>query len=248
MNTPIAENEDIIHQWEPLNFKITEKYKYVPKNIIYKFFSFILYYLIAFPILSIIMKLFYDFKVEGKENIKNLKTGAISVSNHVLVLDCAMVGLACISKKVYFTAREGSFKIPFVRRLIRLLRAIPIPKEIKNKKHFMESIEKLLKDNYMVHFYPEAALWPYCNKLRNFKKGAFTLAIKNDVPILPIVITYREPKEIRKYLKRKKDITLHILPPVKYEKSEEKTQLEMEIELKDIVYAKMNKYFQIIVK
>lgn len=32
------------------------------------------------------MKLFYDFKVEGKENIKNLKTGAISVSNHVLVL------------------------------------------------------------------------------------------------------------------------------------------------------------------
>ena len=65
---------------------------------------------------------------------------------------------------------------------------------------------------------------------------------------MPIVITYREPKEIRKYLKRKKDITLHILPPVKYEKSEEKTQLEMEIELKDIVYAKMNKYFQIIVK
>ena len=43
MNTPIDENEDIIHQWEPLNFKITEKYKYVPKNIIYKFFSFILY-------------------------------------------------------------------------------------------------------------------------------------------------------------------------------------------------------------
>ncbi len=46
MNTPIDENEDIIHQWEPLNFKITEKYKYVPKNIIYKFFSFILYYII----------------------------------------------------------------------------------------------------------------------------------------------------------------------------------------------------------
>ena len=58
-------------------------------------------------------------------------------------------------------------------------------------------------------------------------------------------------KSVRGYaieLKRKKDITLHILPPVKYEKSEEKTQLEMEIELKDIVYAKMNKYFQIIVK
>ena len=44
-------------------------------------------------------------------------------------------------------------------------------------------------------------------------------------------------------LKRKKDITLHILPPVKYEKSEEKTKPEMEIELKDLVYEKMNKYF-----
>lgn len=42
----------------------------------------------------------YDLKIEAKENIKDLESGAITVSNHVLVLDCAMVGLACRWRKV----------------------------------------------------------------------------------------------------------------------------------------------------
>ena len=97
------ENEDVIHQWEPLKFNINENYKYVPNGIIFKFFSNLLYYGIAFPILFLILKIRYDLKIEGKENIKNLKTGAISVSNHVLILDCAMVGIACVRKKIFFT-------------------------------------------------------------------------------------------------------------------------------------------------
>ena len=33
------ENEDVIHQWEPLKFNINENYKDVPNGIIFKFFS-----------------------------------------------------------------------------------------------------------------------------------------------------------------------------------------------------------------
>lgn len=210
--------ENVMEFWHPLKFDVNEKYKYVPTNIFFRIISWIVYYIIAVPILSILLKLVYDLKIEGKENIKNLQGGAITISNHVLVLDCAMVGLAvCGKKKIFYTTQSESFQIPFVRKLIKLLRAIPIPKGVKNKERMVKEISNLLKDNKFVHFYPEAILYPYCNKIRHFKNGAFDLAIKNDVPVVPIVIKFRQPKGIRKILKRKKDATLKILEPIYFE-------------------------------
>ena len=208
------ENEHIIDLWEPLEFNIDRNYEYVSKDIIFNTFSDILYYLIAYPILKVLTKIVYDLKIEGRENIDFLEKGAISVSNHVLFLDCAMVGLAWGLKRVYYTTLEGSFKIPFVRKLIKLLRAMPIPEKIKNREYFLKAVDEVLSNGDYVHFYPEAALFPYYKKIRNFKNGAFSIAIKNNVPIVPMVFTFREPKGIRKIFKKKKDVTLKILKPV----------------------------------
>lgn len=205
---------DLINSWRRLDFEIDEDYDYVPDNISFQLISDTLYYLIAFPILKILTKIIYDLKIEGKENIRNLEEGAVTVANHVLVLDCAMVALACGERKEHFTALADSFKIPFVRKLIKLLKAIPIPKDINNKKNFLKAIDNLLKNGELVHFYPEASLVPYSRKLRNFKNGAFSFSIRNNVPIVPMVFVFREPKGIRKIFKRKLDVTLKVLKPV----------------------------------
>ena len=141
-----------------------------------------------------------------------------------------MVGLAYRFHKVYYTTREGSFKIPFVRRLIKLLRAIPIPKERKNKKNFIKAINSILEKGEAVHFYPEAALWTYCEKIRNFKEGAFDFAVRQHVPIIPMVFQFRTPQGIRKFFKRKKDVTLIILKPVMPEKGENKRDFKDRIQ------------------
>ncbi len=86
------ENEDIIKVWEPLEFNVDENYKYIEDGKIFSFFSNLLYYGIAIPILTILTKIVYDLKIEGKENVRNLEQGAVTVSNHILILDCAMVG------------------------------------------------------------------------------------------------------------------------------------------------------------
>lgn len=64
------ENADIISQWEPLEINIDENYEYVKTGKIFSFFSNLLYYGIAIPILKIIIKFVYDLKIVGKENIK----------------------------------------------------------------------------------------------------------------------------------------------------------------------------------
>lgn len=232
----VEENSDIIELWEPLKLDIDTNYQYVPKGKMFLLCSNILYYGIAFPILKIVTKLVYDLKIEGKENIRDLKSGAVSVSNHVLFLDCAMVGLACGRKRIYYTTREGSFKIPFVRKLIKLLRALPIPNKIENKKYFMDAIKNILKEGNVVHFYPEAALWPYYDRIRNFKNGAFSFAIKNEVPIVPMIFKFREPVGIRKIFKKKKDVTLIILEPVEGQSNESKESIQ---NLKQEVHKKM---------
>ena len=209
------ENVNIINLWTPCEFNIDENYEYVPKeDSIFSICSDFIYYGIAYPILKVLTKIIYDFKIEGQENIENLEDGAISVSNHVLFLDCAMIGLAFKDKKIYYTTQEESFKIPFVRKLIKLLRAIPIPKGIENKKYFIKAISNLLKEKNIVHVYPEASLWPYCQKIRNFKNGAFDMAVRNQVPVVPCIFIFREPTGIRKRFKKKKDVTLKILKPV----------------------------------
>ena len=231
------ENEHIIDLWEPLEFNIDENYEYVPKSKVFSLLSNGLYYGIAFPILKVLMKIVYDFKIEGKENIRNLKEGAVTVSNHVLFLDCAMVGLAYGFKKVYFTTLEGSFKIPFVRKLIKLLRAIPIPESIKNRGNFIKVVDNILREENSIHVYPEAAMFPYFDKIRHFKNGAFDFAVRNNKPIVPMVITFREPKGIRKILKKKKDVTLTVLEPIRQSEGEN-TKQRIE-DLKNQVYNEM---------
>ena len=236
------ENEDVIHMYEPLELNIDEKYQYIKEGKVFSFFSNFLYYGIAFPVLKILNKIIYDLKIEGKENIKNLKTGAISVSNHVLILDCTMIGLAFGLKKIYFTTREGSFKIPFVRKLIKLLRAIPIPNKMSNKESFVKQLDEALQKGKIIHFYPEKALWPYYEKIRNFKSGAFDFAIRNNVPVIPIVITFRNPKGIRKIFKKKKDVTVKILKPITYQDNYENKKECIE-ELKKQVHKIMEKNY-----
>ena len=210
------ENEHIIDLWEPLEFNIDRNYEYVSKDIIFNTFSDILYYLIAYPILKVLTKIVYDLKIEGAWGLK----------------------------RVYYTTLEGSFKIPLVRKLIKLLRAMPIPEKIKNREYFMKAIEEILNNGNFVHFYPEAsfypeaALFPYYKKIRNFKNGAFSIAVKNDVPIVPMVFTFREPKGIRKIFKKKKDVTLKILKPVTI-KEEGLNQKQKEELLKNKVHTMM---------
>lgn len=235
----IDENENIIDLWQPLEFNIDKNYEYVPKDKLFLMASNLIYYVIAYPILKILMKIIYDFKIEGRENIKNVDSGAISVSNHVLFLDCAMVGLSYGRRKIYYTTQEESFKIPFVRKLIKLLRAIPIPKNIENRKYFIKAMDEVLMNKDIIHFYPEAALWPYCDKIRKFKNGAFDLAVRNNVPVIPIVFTFREPTGIRRIFKFKKDVTLKILKPIK---CEEIGNTKQKVEnLKEKVFLEMKK-------
>ena len=117
-----------------------------------------------------------------------------------------------------------------------LFRGIPIPRNVAGKEKMVNTIDGLLKRGEVVGIYPEGHLMPYYDGIREFKNGAFNFAVKNQVPVLPIVFTYREPEGILKKFKKKPFITLTILEP-EYPKAEiSKANVE---ELKNRVQRKM---------
>ena len=208
----IPEDSHVIHFLAPCKFEIDENYDFVSDNFLFNTFSNLLY-CIAYPLLLFINKFFFNFKIEGKENMENIDCGKVTVSNHVHPMDCTMVGLGNIPSKTFFTSLETNFKIPLVRRIIKLLNTIPIPQDIKYTKNFMKAIDELLQKNKTVHFYPEGSLWPYYPKIRNFKNGAFDFAVRNNVPVVPMVFKFSKQPKCFSFLKSKTNITLSILPP-----------------------------------
>lgn len=207
------ENAHILHFWQPFSFEIDDSYSFLPHGILFSLLSSLLYG-IAWPILAILNKLIFGFTIHHRDNIKNIKGGKITVSNHVHPMDCTMNGLANFPSKVYFPTLSSNFKIPIVRHLIYLLQAIPIPEDNKYLTKWASTIHQLLHQGKTVHFYPEGSLWPYYSTLRRFKNGAFRLSVENKVPIVPIVYSFVKPYGIWKYMKKKPCIHATILDAI----------------------------------
>lgn len=207
----LKDDEHVLQMWTPFSIQIDENYKFVSHNIFFKIISSLLY-IVVYAILVVFDKVMFGFHVKGLSNLWAVDGGKITVSNHIHPMDCTMNAIINGPNKLYFPTLQSNFEIPLIRWLIKLLNAIPIPEKMEAKKAFYHAIDGLLQDRKTVHFYPEAAMRPYCNKIRNFKRGAFHFSVQNNVPIVPIVYTYSEVTGIRKVFKEKPFINANILP------------------------------------
>jgi len=137
-----------------------------------------MWYWIFRAFFTIVIRLFFKFKVEGVENIPR-KTNFIVVANHNSWMDPVVLGVA-VPKKINYIALRDLFEIGWLRWYIRLMEALPTGSSSK------KAID-LLVENKNVGLFPEGG----CSrdgKLKKFRKGAALLGIKTGRPIMPCVI------------------------------------------------------------
>ena len=188
------------HLWAPGDLKLTDKYKYVTNNVFIKIGKFIIV-TFGLPFFYLKMKKKYDFEIIGKENADVLKNkSCITVSNHVLNLDSVMLTQAFYPEIPRIVSLKHNFDLFVLGGMIRCLGAIPLPDTSKREAFlkFQQDINGLLKKGKeKVHIFPEGIIEPKSRKIRNFQKGAFYFAVKNDVPILPMVFVFPDDKRVR---------------------------------------------------
>lgn len=169
---------------------------------------------IALTLLPVYNRLMFGLTVSGEDNLADVSGGMVTICNHVHTLDCTMVAGVCRQHRMYFPTLDENLKMPFVGHLVDDLGGIPIPGKISGFRGFMEGIEATLRQGDAIHLFPEGSLEPYCPTLRPFQKGAFTFAYDAEVPLVPMVLTYRSVNGVRNLLRKKPLLHLEILKPV----------------------------------
>lgn len=202
--------------------KFDDKYSYYKTGLIYKIARFFAY-LVAYTIGYILCKFKHRIRYVGRENLKKYKSqlsdGCITVCNHVFHLDylCIMIG---IRPHFQYYPAWNSKLLDKDRNLVNITGGIPVPDTLPGLKKFFEAFERHIDNKAWIHFYPEAAMWPFYQKIRPFKKGAFILAEKKDIPILPMAFRFHNPSKLASFFGAKEPFaTLHIGEPIYVDKS-----------------------------
>ncbi len=208
---------------------LPDNYKYIHRNIIFRFFSFILYYFFAYPILYVVTKINLGIRVHGKKNIKKQlkkKQGYFFYSNHCHYYD-AFISHVFIGapRRTYVVSHADPVRIPFIRFLVEMLGVLPLPNNKVNFRNYNKAMELLIKKGAVISIYPEATLWPYYNKMRPFPKSSFKYPAMLNQPIVIGAETFRKPK-LFKRIKPRMDLTLsEVIYPDPQKSVEENTEM-----------------------
>ncbi len=130
-----------------------------------------------------------NMRVKGKENEPTLPEGAyLVIANHRTWADPIYLCDALKHQQPHFMAKKELFKIPLLNILIRALGAYPVNRggaDVGAIKHTIE----LLKAGVAVGMFPQGHRYNGVDPRKTpIKTGAAMIAIKAEVPVLPVYI------------------------------------------------------------
>ena len=186
--------------------ELGEKFKYMHKNVFFRIFEFIIYYLFAAPIVWFIQKFITRQKIVNKKILKKYRNkGYFIYSNHTQLMSDAFSGpLMTFPKKCFVIVNPDATSIKGIRLIVQMLGAIPLPKTVKEHRAFMNCIEIRIKQKSAIMIYPEAHIWPYYTKIRPFKSTSFKYPIKYNTPVFVMTHCYQKSR----FFKRPKIISI----------------------------------------
>jgi 1-acyl-sn-glycerol-3-phosphate acyltransferase len=200
---------------------LDENYPYLDKSLYFKFRS-VLQQFIIYTACRTLSYIRFGMRIEGRDKLRKnrdlFKNGAMTVANHVLRWDYIMVLLAIRYRWLYVPVwkenLEGSD-----RNMIRWAGGIPVPSQLHLIRYFNQAFDELHKRRAWIHAFPESANWHYYPYIRPFKKGVFSMAVKYQLPIIPMAFCWRPAKGLQTLLNqiRKTDnpsVTLRIGEPI----------------------------------
>ncbi|MFH1661707.1 MAG: lysophospholipid acyltransferase family protein [Candidatus Falkowbacteria bacterium] len=189
-------------------------------------FSFFHY--ITWIVICIIKKLFFNFKVVGRENIKELKSGGVLfVANHRGKFDPFLIGG---SIPLFYFRRIKCFRyLTYYKQIIRewygfiiwLIGAYPVYKYKGDLEKSLSRTIKILKDNQSVLMFPSGGRNRYF-KTKNARPGVGYLAKEINQLIVPVFIKNTYSFNFKNFLLSKRNISVIFGKPFRYEEVADK--------------------------
>ena len=199
------------------DIKFDGTYTYLDKSLKFKIWH-LLIYLIAWFVAFPLNRIRFGLKIEGREKIRKnkkiLANGMMTVCNHVHRWDMICVLQAMRYRKVWIPMYAQPFrgKDGF---LMKNIGGIAIPEERSGLRAFNQAFDELHANKQWIHIFPESCSWKFYAPLRPFKIGAFNMAYRYSLPIMPLVISFRPRTGWRKlFSKNEPLLTIHVGDPI----------------------------------
>ena len=159
-------------------------------------------------------------EVRGIENFTEVEGGKFVTCNHFSICDNYAVWIALRDhmegKMLYKIIREGNYTNPPkpFGLLMRHCNTLPLSSRLATMKKFMGAVKILLQRGETILIYPEQSMWWNYRKPKPMQDGAFSLAVRNRVPVVPIFITMADSDVLDRDGFFVQEYTIHILPPI----------------------------------
>lgn len=134
--------------------------------------------------LRLLLKLYHRFDVEGLDRVPD-GGPFLLVGNHISYLDPFYIA-AILPERVSFMAKEESFSHPLAKWFLNQVGAFPVNREKVDIGSLRMALARL-EEGKVVGIFPEGGRRE-SDPLQELKDGAAYLAIRSNVPVLPVVI------------------------------------------------------------
>ena len=163
-------------------------------------------------VLHILISLFFDVRIYGRENIPR-KGSILLISNHQSFLDPPLCGMA-LKRDCDYMARATLFDNFGLGGWMRSVNVFPVHGGAADIKTFKTIINRL-KNNRMVIIFPEGSR-SYDGSVQEFKNGFELIARKSNATIIPIAIdgAHLAMPRGKKYFRMGQKIRLHYGRPI----------------------------------
>jgi 1-acyl-sn-glycerol-3-phosphate acyltransferase len=158
----------------------------------------------------------WPLSLEGRDRVRD-DEAYVMVANHLSLLDILV--LFRLFRHYKWVSKIENFRIPFIGWNMRLNGYIQLKRgDRESVVQMMRACDATLRAGNSIMMFPEGTRSPI-GKLRAFKNGAFELALRNQRPILPIVLrgTANALPKRGFVLRGRHPIQVTILEPIPYE-------------------------------
>jgi 1-acyl-sn-glycerol-3-phosphate acyltransferase len=126
---------------------------------------------------------------------KKVQDGAcLYVCNHYTLYDF-VYSMPTTWEGIHYIAKKENFETPIVRGIFRKIKAISVNRDGNDVRGMLDAF-KCLKNNEKVAIFPEGTRNKTDAEMLPFHHGASVIAVKNRVPIVPIML-YKKPRLFR---------------------------------------------------
>lgn len=152
-------------------------------------------FVLVFGLIALLVRaagrILFGLRIKGRRHLRGVPR-AVTVSNHTLVLDPGFIGYALLPRRSYYTMLEETALIPVLGTFTRLLGAIPLVRGPGALARQERGYDDAIRQLGLLHFFPEGECYLRNQQVMPFHRGAFHIACRRGLPVVPIAIVLKQ--------------------------------------------------------